>query len=100
MNLNIKKFLTKKNLIRAGFLLLFVLTVYLITCIFQVKSEHGINQVEGMYWQPEDSIDVVKPCPLRYQHGAFVGKIRDCVLRLQRRGAAFVDDLFLSERAV
>ncbi|MDE6891850.1 MAG: hypothetical protein K2P50_08650 [Lachnospiraceae bacterium] len=59
MNLNIKKFLTKKNLIRAGFLLLFVLTVYLITCIFQVKSEHGINQVEGMYWQPEDSIDVV-----------------------------------------
>lgn len=59
MNLNIKKFLTKKNLVRVGFLLLFVLTVYLITCIFQVKSEHGINQVEGMYWQPEDSIDVV-----------------------------------------
>lgn len=50
---------TKKNFIRVGFLLLLALTVYLLSCIFQVKSEHGINQMEAMYWQPENSIDVV-----------------------------------------
>ena len=52
-NTKIKKVLNKKNGIRAGFLALLILTVYLLSCILQVKSEHGINQVEGMYWQPE-----------------------------------------------
>ncbi|NBJ96347.1 hypothetical protein D5282_03220 [bacterium 1xD8-48] len=58
-NTKIKKVLNKKNGIRAGFLALLILTVYLLSCILQVKSEHGINQVEGMYWQPENAIDVV-----------------------------------------
>lgn len=54
-----KRFLTKKNRIRIGFILLFVVTIYLISNILRVKSSHGINQLEGLYWQPTDSIDVV-----------------------------------------
>ncbi|MCM1125242.1 MAG: hypothetical protein NC429_02090 [Lachnospiraceae bacterium] len=54
-----KKILTKKNLIRIGFLLLLVVTIYFISNILRVKSYHGINQIEGLYWQPENSIDAV-----------------------------------------
>ncbi len=49
----------KKNMTRAGFILLLALTFYLIASIFRVKSQHGINQNEGLYWQPRQSIDVV-----------------------------------------
>lgn len=50
---------TKKNLLRAGFLLLLIVTIYLATSVLRVKSGHGINQLEGLYWQPEHSIDVM-----------------------------------------
>lgn len=48
----------KKNLIRIGFVLLLALTFYLAASILRVKSQHGINQNEGLYWQPRQSIDV------------------------------------------
>lgn len=54
-----KRILTKKNRIRIGFVLLFVVTIYFISNILRVKSSHGINQLEGLYWQPGDTIDVV-----------------------------------------
>lgn len=54
-----KRIFTKKNLIRIGFLLLLVATIYFISNILRVKSYHGINQIEGLYWQPENSIDAV-----------------------------------------
>lgn len=53
-----KKILTKKNRVRIGFVLLFIVTIYFISNILRVKSFHGINQIEGLYWQPEDTIDV------------------------------------------
>ncbi len=54
-----KKPLVKKNLIRISFLLLLVITIYFISRIFSVKSTHGIDQQAGLYWQPENSIDVM-----------------------------------------
>lgn len=54
-----KKILTKKNRIRIGFVLLLAVTIYFISNILRVKSFHGINQIEGLYWQPQDTIDVV-----------------------------------------
>lgn len=53
-----KRFLTKKNKTRIGFVFLFVVTIYFVSNILRVKSSHGINQLEGLYWQPADSIDV------------------------------------------
>lgn len=50
---------TKKNLMRVGFLLLVMVTIYLASSILRVKSSHGINQLEGLYWQPDHSIDVM-----------------------------------------
>ena len=50
----------KKNLLRAGFLLLLIVTIYLTSSVLRVKSGHGINQLEGLYWQPEHSIDVMR----------------------------------------
>ncbi len=49
----------KKNLIRAGFVVLLAITIYLVASVLSIKSEHGIDQMSGMYWQPEDTIDVV-----------------------------------------
>lgn len=49
----------KKNIIRIGFVMLLALTFYLAASILRVKSQHGINQKEGLYWQPRQSIDVV-----------------------------------------
>lgn len=54
-----KRILVKKNGIRIGFVLLFVVTIYFISNILRVKSSHGIDQLEGLYWQPADSIDAV-----------------------------------------
>lgn len=48
-----------RNLARIGFLLLLIVTIYLAANILRVKSDHGINQQEGLYWQPKNSIDVV-----------------------------------------
>ena len=49
----------KKNKVRIGFLVLLIVTVYLVSNIFRIKSPHGINQLEGLYWQPDQAIDVV-----------------------------------------
>ncbi len=46
-------------MLRAGFLLSLIATFYLASSILRVKSGHGINQLEGLYWQPEHSIDVM-----------------------------------------
>lgn len=48
-----------KNLIRVGFMGLFLVTIYLTASILRIKSEHGVNQKAGLYVQPKDSIDVV-----------------------------------------
>lgn len=55
----LKRLLNKKNRIRIGFLILFLLTIYLASSILSIKSEHGIDQQAGLYWQRENSIDVV-----------------------------------------
>lgn len=48
----------KKGFVRVFFFLLLVFTIYLAGSVLRIKSDHGINQQEGMYWQPGDSIDV------------------------------------------
>lgn len=54
-----KKLFNKKNFIRVFFILLVVVSIYLIANVLSIKSEHGVDQFAGLYWQPEDSIDVV-----------------------------------------
>ncbi len=48
-----------RGLTKAGFILLLLITVYLAACVLSIKSDHGINQLAGLYWQPENAIDVV-----------------------------------------
>ena len=55
----LRKFFTKKNFIKVSFVILLLFTGYLITTVLSVKSTHGVDQKEGLYWQPEDTIDVV-----------------------------------------
>ena len=54
-----KKIFTNKHFIRVFFIFLFAVTIYLITNVLSIKSEHGVDQLAGLYWQPKDSIDVV-----------------------------------------
>lgn len=54
-----RKIITKKNRIRLGFLLLLIVTIYLISSVLSIKSSHGIDQQAGLYWQKEDTVDVV-----------------------------------------
>lgn len=54
-----KKAEKAKVFARIGFFLLLFITIYLVMNILRVKSDHGINQQEGLYWQPRNSIDVV-----------------------------------------
>lgn len=54
-----KKFFTKKNRIRLGFLLLLAVTIYFISSVLSIKSSHGIDQQAGLYWQKKDTIDVI-----------------------------------------
>ncbi|MBO5057353.1 MAG: hypothetical protein J6C64_13490 [Lachnospiraceae bacterium] len=49
----------KKKLARITFILLLIITFYFISAVLSIKSSHGIDQKESMYWQPHDSIDVV-----------------------------------------
>lgn len=49
----------KKKLISVSFLLLLIISFYLFSAILCVKSPHGINQIKGLYLQPENTIDVV-----------------------------------------
>lgn len=53
------KFLRSKTALRLFFVVLFLATLYLLSCILKVKSGHGIDQQEGLYWQEENSIDVM-----------------------------------------
>lgn len=54
-----KKMKLKKTAARLGALSILGISVYLLSSILSLKSFHGINQLEGIYWQPEQSIDVV-----------------------------------------
>lgn len=54
-----KKLFNKKNRIRVGFLLLFIITIYLACSVLCIKSAHGIDQQAGLYWQGQNSIDVM-----------------------------------------
>ena len=54
-----RRFLKNKNVTRAVFLILLVITLFFLSDILSVKSAHGIMQKEGLYLQPRDSIDVV-----------------------------------------
>lgn len=49
----------KKNLLRIGFAALLLATIYFCASILSIKSMHGVNQSDGLYWQPEEAIDVV-----------------------------------------
>ena len=54
-----RRFLKNKNVTRAVFLILLVITLFFLSDILSVKSAHGIMQKEGLYLQPRNSIDVV-----------------------------------------
>ena len=54
-----RKIFTKKNSIRVLFLLLLMISIYLISSVLSIKSSHGIDQQAGLYWQEEDTIDVM-----------------------------------------
>ena len=49
----------KKNLIRISFVLLLAATIYCAGSILSIKSRHGVDQNNGIYWQPRDSVDIV-----------------------------------------
>lgn len=53
------KIFHSKTALRIFFILLFLATLYLLSCVLKVKSGHGIDQQEGLYWQEENSIDVM-----------------------------------------
>lgn len=53
-----KKVNLKKTFIRVGAVILLGVSVYFLSTIFSFKSPHGINQLDGIYWQMEQSIDV------------------------------------------
>lgn len=48
----------KKNLIRIGAVIAVLVTFYFLSTILKFKSAHGIDQLEGIYWQPEQTIEV------------------------------------------
>ncbi len=49
----------KKNLIRIGFVLLFIVTLIFLNRLLSIKTEHGIKQAQALYYQPRESVDVV-----------------------------------------
>lgn len=49
----------KKNVMRIGALFALVITFYFLVSILGFKSPHGIDQLEGIYKQPKETIDVV-----------------------------------------
>ena len=50
----------KKNILRICFIIILLFTLYLLSAVLKVKSPHGIDQANCFYWQPENSIDVVR----------------------------------------
>ena len=57
-SLNIK-WKNKKFISRVIAVLVLILGITILSQILQIKSDHGINQNRGLYFQPEDSIDAV-----------------------------------------
>lgn len=49
----------KKTILRIGAILLLGICIYLAATILKFKSPHGIDQKDGLYWQPENTIDLV-----------------------------------------
>lgn len=54
-----RKIFTKKNGMRFAFVLFLMITLYLISSVLSIKSSHGIDQQAGLYWQKENTIDVM-----------------------------------------
>lgn len=48
----------KKFVLRVGAIFVLLLGFALLSKILQIKSEHGINQNRGLYFQPENTIEV------------------------------------------
>lgn len=49
----------KKVLTQIGAVLILAVTIYFLSSILGFKSPHGIDQLEGLYWQPQESMNVV-----------------------------------------
>ncbi len=54
-----KKVNRRKNLIRIGAVGVLIITIYIVTAVLGFKSPHGIDQLEGIYKQPKNTMDVV-----------------------------------------
>mgnify|MGYP003415044618 FL=1 len=54
-----KNLFSQQNGIRILFLALIIVTGYLVSSILSIKSDHGVNQQDGMYWQPKNTINAV-----------------------------------------
>lgn len=48
----------KKNIARIGLVAALLISLYFVSTVLSFKSPHGIDQLEGLYWQPQDTIDV------------------------------------------
>lgn len=53
------KAIKNKIFLRIIFIILMIITIYLISSVLSLKSPHGIDQSDGIYWQPSQTIDVV-----------------------------------------
>ena len=53
------KIFQKKNIARIAFILFTAFSLWYLDGVLCVKDDHGINQAIGMYYQPENSVDVV-----------------------------------------
>ena len=49
----------KKRCLQLFYIVLTIVTLWYLNGVLCIKSEHGINQARGLYYQPKDSIDVV-----------------------------------------
>ena len=54
-----KNLFSQQNGIRRLFLALIIVSGYLVSSILSIKSDHGVNQQDGMYWQPKNTINAV-----------------------------------------
>ena len=53
----VKKLKNKKIVLRILAIFALILGISVLSNILQIKSDHGINQNRGLYFQSEDSID-------------------------------------------
>ncbi|MCR4998008.1 MAG: hypothetical protein K6A61_12020 [Butyrivibrio sp.] len=49
----------KKRVLQIFFICLTIFTLWYLDGVFCIKSAHGINQARGLYYQPQNTIDVV-----------------------------------------